>query len=69
MTYHTVRLILGDQLNARHSWFKKADSSVLYVIAELHTEATYVKHHVQKVCAFFCAMEAFANELRDGASS
>ena len=53
MTYHTVRLILGDQLNARHSWFKKADSSVLYVIAELHTEATYVKHHVQKVCAFF----------------
>ncbi|MYM59162.1 cryptochrome/photolyase family protein [Vibrio sp. OCN044] len=65
MTYHTVRLILGDQLNARHSWFKKADSSVLYVVAELHTEATYAKHHVQKVCAFFCAMEAFANELRE----
>ena len=65
MGFHTVRLILGDQLNARHSWFQKTDSSVLYVIAELHPELTYVKHHVQKICAFFSAMRAFTLELRE----
>ncbi|USD34953.1 MULTISPECIES: cryptochrome/photolyase family protein [Vibrio] len=64
MTFNTIRLILGDQLNARHSWFQDVDQSVLYLIAELHPEATYVRHHVQKVCAFFAAMRAFARELQ-----
>ena len=50
--FHTVRLILGDQLNAQHSWFNRVDDQVLYVIAELHQENTYVTHHVQKICAF-----------------
>lgn len=58
--YHTLRVILGDQLNAAHSWFKKQDDGVLYLIAELHPEATYVKHHIQKLCAFFLAMEQFS---------
>ncbi|ETX12320.1 deoxyribodipyrimidine photo-lyase [Marinomonas ushuaiensis DSM 15871] len=61
--YHTLRVILGDQLNAAHSWFRQKDEGVLYLIAELHPEATYVKHHVQKLCAFFLAMERFADGL------
>lgn len=62
--YHTLRLILGDQLNSQHSWFKRRDSGVLYVIAELKQEASYVKHHIQKLAAFFLAMECFADELK-----
>lgn len=60
-----LRLILGDQLNAGHSWLASKDPETLYVIAELHQEATYVRHHVQKVVAFFLAMEAFAGELEE----
>jgi deoxyribodipyrimidine photolyase-related protein len=62
--YHTLRVILGDQLNAAHSWFRENDQGILYLIAELHPEATYVKHHIQKLCAFFLAMEYFANALK-----
>lgn len=62
-SYKTLRLILGDQLNYRHSWFRDADPSVLYVIAELHQETNYVRHHIQKVCGFFAAMKAFAEHL------
>ncbi len=60
---HTLRLILGDQLNAGHSWYRQRDAGVLYVIAELRQETDYVKHHVQKLCAFFAAMEAFSTAL------
>ncbi|GIU05085.1 MULTISPECIES: cryptochrome/photolyase family protein [unclassified Shewanella] len=59
-----LRLILGDQLNAAHSWYQQQDDDTLYVIAELQQETDYVKHHVQKVCAFFAAMEAFAIALQ-----
>jgi deoxyribodipyrimidine photolyase-related protein len=62
--YQTIRLILGDQLNADHSWFKSKDQNVLYVVAELHQEQEYVKHHVQKICAFFKSMENFATALQ-----
>lgn len=61
--YRTLRLILGDQLNAKHSWFQTKEDDTLYVLAELHQEAEYVPHHIQKVCAFFCAMEQFASGL------
>ncbi len=61
--YHTLRLILGDQLNASHAWYKEKDQGVLYVIAELHQETNYVVHHVQKVCSFFAAMAQFAQAL------
>lgn len=65
MKYTTLRLVLGDQLNANHSWFKQhSQHDVLYVIAELHQEATYVKHHMQKVAVFFKAMEDFTNALQ-----
>lgn len=63
-SYKTLRLVLGDQLNYRHSWYQTTDSSVLYVIAELHQETNYVKHHIQKVCGFFAAMSAFAEHLK-----
>ncbi|MDD8059017.1 cryptochrome/photolyase family protein [Shewanella sp. ER-Te-42B-Light] len=59
----TLRLILGDQLNASHSWFKDVSPNTVYLIAELAQEATYATHHVQKVCAFFSAMAEFANAL------
>lgn len=62
-SYTKIRLILGDQLNASHSWFKSIDEDCLYVIAEMQQETEYVKHHVQKVCAFFHAMEGFAEAL------
>lgn len=61
--YKTLRLILGDQLNPAHSWFKNKDEDVLYLIAELRQETHYVKHHIQKLCAFFCAMDNFAKAL------
>jgi deoxyribodipyrimidine photolyase-related protein len=63
-SYKTLRLILGDQLNASHSWYQDKDDTVLYVMAELHQETSYVKHHVQKIAAFFLAMQAFANGLK-----
>ncbi len=61
--YQALRLILGDQLNAAHSWFSQKDDKVLYVIAELHQEQHYVRHHVQKIQAFFAAMKQFADAL------
>ncbi len=61
--YPTVRLLLGDQLNSQHSWYQTVDDQVLYLIAELQQEAVYVKHHIQKLCGFFAAMENFAQEL------
>ena len=62
--FHTLRLILGDQLNSSHSWYRHVDNGVLYVIAELHQETSYVKHHIQKITAFFAAMENFASALQ-----
>ena len=60
----TLRLILGDQLNAAHSWFRQPDVRVTYVIMEIRQETDYVKHHIQKVASFFAAMRAFADHLR-----
>ena len=61
----TLRLILGDQLNLKHSWFYKKDKSTLYVLYELHQETNYVVHHIQKIVAFFSAMRAFASNLQN----
>jgi deoxyribodipyrimidine photolyase-like uncharacterized protein len=59
----TLRLILGDQLNIRHSWFKESDKNVIYLMAEMRQETDYVKHHIQKVIAFFLSMRNFADVL------
>ncbi|MEJ8566085.1 cryptochrome/photolyase family protein [Elongatibacter sediminis] len=60
----TLRLLLGDQLDRHHPWFESADDNVLYVLAELRQEATYVRHHIQKIAAFFAAMHCFAEALK-----
>jgi deoxyribodipyrimidine photolyase-related protein len=60
----TLRLILGDQLNPNHSWYKTIDVNITYVLMEVRTETDYALHHIQKVVGFFAAMQAFANELK-----
>lgn len=59
-----VRLILGDQLNARHSWFAESRTHVLHVLMEVRQETDYAWHHIQKVLGFFGAMRCFAERLR-----
>ncbi|MBN3034914.1 MAG: cryptochrome/photolyase family protein [Bacteroidales bacterium] len=59
----TLRLILGDQLDINHPWFRVADEDHLYVMMEVLPEATYVTHHIQKLLAFFHAMRTFAHSL------
>ncbi len=63
MAYKKLRLILGDQLNEKHSWFAENDGETLYVLMEILTETGYVKHHIQKVIGFFLAMRHFAERL------
>ncbi len=60
----TLRLILGDQLNIKHSWFKTVNENVTYCIFEMRQETDYVTHHIQKVIGFFAAMRQFAEDLR-----
>ena len=60
-----LRLILGDQLNINHSWFKEKEEDTLYVLIELHQEAQYVVHHIQKIVAFFSAMRHFSQQLKN----
>jgi deoxyribodipyrimidine photolyase-related protein len=60
----TLRLILGDQLNSNHSWFKSVDDSVTYVMMEIRTETDYTQHHIQKVVGIFAAMQNFAQQLK-----
>ncbi|MEL7729478.1 cryptochrome/photolyase family protein [Citromicrobium bathyomarinum] len=58
--------ILGDQLTrtlASLSGRTKDDTVVL--MTEVWDEATYVKHHKQKIALIFSAMRHFAAELRD----
>ena len=60
----TLRLILGDQVNSNHSWFETIDDSVTYVMMEIRTETDYATHHIQKIVAFFSAMQAFSSNLK-----
>lgn len=62
----TVRLILGDQLNHKHSWYdSSADEDVCYFMAEMRQETDYTRHHIQKIAAFFASMRNFKDWLRD----
>lgn len=60
---HEIALILGDQLNARHSWYQKTNTKRLIVLMEVRQETDYVTHHIQKVVGFFAAMRQFAQAL------
>ncbi|MCC5939633.1 MAG: cryptochrome/photolyase family protein [Lunatimonas sp.] len=59
-----LRLLLGDQLNYLHSWFKTPDPEVVYLMMEMRQETDYVVHHIQKVVAFFAAMRSFAGYMQ-----
>ena len=59
----TLRLILGDQLNPNHSWFKNVDGEIIYVLMEVKQETNYVLHHAQKIIAIFAAMRDFQSSL------
>lgn len=60
-----LRIILGDQLNPNHSWFKeKNQENYLYAMMELRSETDYVIHHHKKVVAFFDAMRNFHHWLQ-----
>jgi deoxyribodipyrimidine photolyase-related protein len=60
-----LRLILGDQLNSKHSWFSETDKNVIYCFFEMRQETDYVTHHIQKIVGFFAAMRNFAQELEN----
>lgn len=60
----TLKLILGDQLNCRHSWFARPSPDVVFVLMEVRQETDYVLHHVQKIIAIFAAMGDLARRLR-----
>ncbi|WP_375238902.1 cryptochrome/photolyase family protein [Aurantibacter sp.] len=61
----TLRLILGDQLNSKHSWYKSKNEDVTYSIFEMKQETDYVTHHIQKIVGFFSAMRDFSKWLQD----
>ncbi len=60
----TLRLLLGDQLHIKHSWFKTIDDNVLYCLFEMRQETNYVVHHIQKIAGFFAAMRQFSKDLK-----
>ena len=58
-------LVLGDQLTPNLSSLAAGDPARDRVLmAELHDEATYVRHHKKKIAFLFSAMRHFAGELR-----
>ncbi len=60
-----IIVILGDQLSPSISSLTQADKSASVILmAEVATEATYVKHHKKKIAFLFSAMRHFAAELR-----
>lgn len=59
----TLRLILGDQLNTQHSWFRQVRADTLYTLMEVRQETDAVRLHIQKVAGFFSAMRHFADAL------
>lgn len=60
----TLHLILGDQLSHEISSLRDLPKDHCILIAELMTEATYVKHHPKKIAFLFSAMRHFAEELK-----
>ena len=62
----TLRFILGDQLHRRIASLVDLDPDEdTVLLVEVATEATYVRHHKQKIAFLFSAMRHFAAELRD----
>ncbi|WP_309627361.1 cryptochrome/photolyase family protein [Brevundimonas sp.] len=60
----TLRLVLGDQLSDGLSALTDLDPACdLVLMAEVREEATYVRHHKQKIALIFAAMRSFALRL------
>ena len=60
----TLRLVLGDQLSATLAGLRDIDPDMdIVLMAEVREEATYVRHHKQKIALVFAAMRAFAVSL------
>ncbi|MCJ2124426.1 cryptochrome/photolyase family protein [Methylobacterium sp. J-077] len=60
----TLRFVLGDQLNRRVSSLTDLDPAQdVVLLVEVWDEATYVRHHKQKIAFLFAAMRHFAAEL------
>ncbi|WP_416832157.1 MAG: cryptochrome/photolyase family protein [Erythrobacter sp.] len=58
--------VLGDQLTRTLSSLRGcAKEDTVILMMEVWDEATYVKHHKQKIALIFSAMRHFAAELRD----
>ena len=59
-----IRLVLGDQLSDALSALDDIDiGSDIVLMAEVNDEATYVRHHKQKIALVFAAMRRFAARL------
>ncbi|MDZ4776253.1 MAG: cryptochrome/photolyase family protein [Alphaproteobacteria bacterium] len=61
----TLRFVLGDQLTRDISSLRDATPGEdIVLMAEVMEEATYVRHHKQKIAFLFSAMRHFADALR-----
>lgn len=61
----TLRLILNDQLSLNIASLRHINKSEdIVLLCETHEEATYVKHHKQKLVFAFSCMRHFADELK-----
>ncbi|NNK77758.1 MAG: cryptochrome/photolyase family protein, partial [Litoreibacter sp.] len=59
-----VILVLGDQLSHNLSSLRRGNRETdIILMAEVSTEATYVRHHKKKIAFVFSAMRHFAEEL------
>ena len=59
-----IRLLLGDQLNPKHSWFDSPREDVVYALFESEEELRYAPHHRQKMLAFLHGMQRLAHDLK-----
>ncbi|MEM7695884.1 MAG: cryptochrome/photolyase family protein [Pseudomonadota bacterium] len=55
----TLRLVLGDQLDRQISSLSDLAPGDVILGCEVHEEATYVRHHKQKIAFLFAAMRHF----------
>ncbi|WP_421695159.1 cryptochrome/photolyase family protein [Aestuariivirga sp.] len=65
----TLRIVLGDQLTRSLSSLRDYEPGDTVLMMEVLEEASYVRHHKQKLTLVFSAMRHFAEDLRrDGMS-
>jgi len=61
----TLRFVLGDQLSSEMSSLRDVAAGDVILMVEVAEEASFVRHHKQKLVFVFSAMRHFAQELRD----